>query len=200
MSQPNSVTLWLHQLKGGEADAAEKLWERYFPRLVGFAQHKLSRSAKRDSDEEDIALSAFKSLCLGAQQGKFPKLQDREGLWPLLAVIISRKVCDQIYRERRLKRGGGNVKSAANLAHTGESLLSPLEAIAGHEPTPEFLAMMTEQCELLLNCLDDTCRQIALMKLAGHSNDEIVRALGIAPRTVERKLAVIRTAWEEKYP
>ena len=36
-----SVTQWLDRLKAGDPAAAQKLWERYFRRLVGLARKKL---------------------------------------------------------------------------------------------------------------------------------------------------------------
>ena len=35
MSSKESVTEWLNQLKQGESQAAQKLWQRYVERLVG---------------------------------------------------------------------------------------------------------------------------------------------------------------------
>ena len=74
MNSDGSVTQWISRLKGGEASAAGQLWRAYFPRLVGLARRKLGPRARRLADEEDVALSAFKSLCLGAAGGRFPQL------------------------------------------------------------------------------------------------------------------------------
>jgi DNA-directed RNA polymerase specialized sigma24 family protein len=52
-----SVTQWLDRLKAGDPDAAQKLWERYFGRLVGLARKKLRAVPRRAADEEDVALS-----------------------------------------------------------------------------------------------------------------------------------------------
>src|SRR5229473_3230629 len=41
MSSSKSVTHWIGQLKAGNRDAAQKLWEAYFHRLVGLARKKL---------------------------------------------------------------------------------------------------------------------------------------------------------------
>ena len=38
-------------------------------------------SEGRLADEEDVALSAFDSFCRGAEQGRFPRLDDRDDLW-----------------------------------------------------------------------------------------------------------------------
>ena len=55
---------------------------------------------------------------------------------------------------------------------------------------------MNDQCRSLLGSLgDDSLKVVALMKLDGHSNEEIARTLDCALRTVERKLDVIRKRW-----
>ena len=55
---------WLDDLKAGEGEAARRLWERYFDRLVHLARSEL-RARRREAaeDEEDAALSAFDSFC-----------------------------------------------------------------------------------------------------------------------------------------
>ena len=81
-----SVTHWIGALRGGELDAAQPLWERYFARLVRLAQARLrtNRRPRAAEDEEDAALSAFDSFCRAATQGRFPRLDDRDDLWRLL--------------------------------------------------------------------------------------------------------------------
>src|SRR5262249_53685630 len=106
MLSPGSVTDWIGQLKAGDPAAAQKLWERYFQRLVGLARKKLQGTPRRAADEEDVALSAFASLCRRVAAGQFPQLRDREDLWHLLLVITARKALNQIRHERRQKRGG----------------------------------------------------------------------------------------------
>src|SRR6516162_5737990 len=86
-----SITYWLHQLQAGDQEAAQELWNRYFQRLVGLARSKLRGAPRRVADEEDVALSAFDSFCRHAEQGRFPDLADRDGLWRLLVVMTSRK-------------------------------------------------------------------------------------------------------------
>src|SRR5262245_24320 len=87
MSSRGSVSDWISQLKGGDAAAVQKLWEAYFPRLVGLARKKLRELPGRAADEEDVALSAFDSFCDGVAQGRFPQLTDRDDLWHILVTI-----------------------------------------------------------------------------------------------------------------
>ena len=37
----DSVTVWIDSLKAGDADAAQKLWQRYFETLVRLARDRL---------------------------------------------------------------------------------------------------------------------------------------------------------------
>ena len=108
MPDEGSITHWIHRLKEGDSVAARKLWEGYYRRLAALASKKLRGTRRRAADEEDAALSAFASFCLGAAEGRFPDLCDRDQLWRLLLVITARKAADQTAREGRAKRGGGH--------------------------------------------------------------------------------------------
>ena len=104
-----SVSLWIDQLKAGDRDATEKLWERYFRRLMGLARKRLENRPRLGADAEDVALSAFDSFFRGAEAGKFPKLQNRDDLWHLLVKITARKSQRLIRDESCQKRGGNAV-------------------------------------------------------------------------------------------
>ena len=197
-----SITGWLGDLRDGDQAAAQPLWEHYFSKLVTVARTKLRRMRKTtaDQDEEDAALSAFNSFCAGAARGKFPQLADRDDIWRLLVVITARKAMAQANREGRQKRGGGRVVEEAVLFGHGlggaDGSLAGLERIAAQGPSPEFAAMMAEECGRLLDSLDDdSLRQVALSRMEGYNNDEIAEQLGCARRTVARRLDLIRKTW-----
>ena len=160
---------------------------------------KRMRRGSAGADEEDAALSAFNSFCDGAARGRFPQLTDRDDLWRLLVVITARKAMAQAHRERRKKRGGGRVVDEAILfgQQSGDDgSIAGLERIAGEGPTPEFAAIMAEECQRLLEALDDdSLRQVALSRMEGYTNDEIAAQLGCARRTVARRLELIRKTW-----
>ncbi len=107
MAEGDSVTIWIRQLKIGDADAAQQLWNRYFERLVRLAQRRLVGAPCQMADEEDVALSAFNSVCIRAAEGKFPKLDDRQDLWRLLVTITVRKALAQRKYANRQKRRPG---------------------------------------------------------------------------------------------
>jgi DNA-directed RNA polymerase specialized sigma24 family protein len=200
MPPAGSVTQWIGQLKAGDPAAAQKLWEGYFQRMIGLARKKLQGTPRRMADEEDVALSAFDSFCRGAAHGRFPQLHDRQDLWQLLFVITARKAFDLREYEGSLKRGGGAVVGESGLARVLPAQDGPaLNHIMGREPSPEFAAQMAEECRRLLTALgDDQLRFIALWKMEGHTSEEIAAKLGCVPRTVERKLQVIRSLWSRE--
>ena len=198
MPSDGSVTHWLQQLREGDAAAAQPLWERYFGRLVGLARARLQGTPRRAADEEDVALSAFDSFCQGVEAGRFPRLDDRDNLWRVLVALTARKAIDHARAERRRKRGGGAVLDEAALGDGPAGAVAALEDVVGREPTPEFAAVLAEECRRLLGLLPDAgLREVAVWKMEGFTNAEIAGRLGCGLRSVERKLRLIRAAWEK---
>jgi DNA-directed RNA polymerase specialized sigma24 family protein len=193
----NSVTEWVNELKAGDrSEAARLLWQRYFERLARLAQAWLRAVARGPADGEDVALSAFDSFFRGASAGRFSKLDNRDDLWRLLVTITERKAHNQRRNEFRKKRGAGRVIGAAAFAGAGHAGDDPLAQAAAADPTPEFAAMVADEYRRLFGSLaDDSLRAVALLRLEGHSNEEIAASLDCGLRTVERKLEVIRKRW-----
>jgi len=194
MPSKGSVTRWLGQAQAGDAEAAQRLWQRYFSRLVGLARVKLRGLPPGMADEEDVALSAFDSFYRGVEQGRFPRLNDRDNLWSLLVVITARKAGKLKRDQGRQKRGGIRDEQASPPKDDLE-----LEEVIGREPSPDFAAQVAEECQSLLDALpDDETRTIALCKMEGYTTEEIAKKLDCAPRTVERKVRLIRGRWEKE--
>lgn len=195
-----SVSLWIDQLKAGDRAATEKLWERYFQRLMGLARKRLENRPRLGADAEDVALSAFDSFFRGAEEGRFPQLNDRDELWHLLVTITARKAQRLVRDQSRLKRGGGTIlgESAVFLPdETGKGRVG-FDQVFSESPSPEFAAQLTEEYERLYEHLQDAdLRTIATLKMAGYTIDEIAAKLSRAPATIERKLKVIRAVWEK---
>jgi DNA-directed RNA polymerase specialized sigma24 family protein len=200
MPSSQSVTEWLRRLKAGDGDAAQLLWERYFSQLVRVSRQRLPACQRRVADEEDVALSVLDSFCRGAARGRFPRLGDRHGLWPLLVTITMRKVGKLARRAHRLKHGAGAVRGESALVRQGErDAAAAWDEILGNEPNPAFACEMNDECARLLDLLDDPrLREIAVWKMEGHTNAEIASKLGCVETTVERKLKIIRGVWAEE--
>jgi DNA-directed RNA polymerase specialized sigma24 family protein len=193
----HSVTRWVSDLKAGDrSEAARLLWQRYFERLARLAQGRLQRAARGPADGEDVALSAFDSFFQGVAAGRFPDLGSRDELWRLLVTITARKAHNQRRNEGRQKRGSGRVVGEGAMAGADPLGDDFMARVVGNEPSPEFAAMVTDEYRRLFGRLaDESLRVVALLKLEGHSNEEIARSLDCGLRTVERKLEVIRKRW-----
>jgi DNA-directed RNA polymerase specialized sigma24 family protein len=189
-----SVSHWLGPLQDGDSDAVQRLWERYFQRLIELARKKLRALPHREA-AEDVALSAFDSFCRGAGRGRFPLLTDRESLWRLLVVITARKVEHYRRDANRQKRGGKAVGLGS--APPDPDMEAYLEQVVSREPTPEFAAQAAEECRHLLGLLGDPeLESIALLRMEGYTLEEIADRLRYVPRTIKRKLRLIRGLWE----
>jgi RNA polymerase sigma factor (sigma-70 family) len=192
MSSAGDVTRLLQELKVGGRAAVQPLWEGYFTRLVGLARKRLRQRGLRGgpADEEDVALSAFDSFCRGAEQGRFPRLDDRKDLWQLLVLIAHRKVCDLAEYERRGRRDRRRTRSLDSD--------DDVRKLFGGEPDPALVAEMAEEYRRLLGRLRGGERETVVLKLEGHTNAEIAEKLGCALSTVERRLRIIRKCLEEQ--
>ena len=133
-----SVSGWVSQLQAGDVAAAQRLWERYFRRMVRLARTRL-RAAGIPGEEEDVALSAFASFCQAAGQRRFPQLANRDDLWRLLVTLTARKVWHRRRLEQSQKRGGGLMRS--------QDFELELDGIVGREPTPEFAAEVADELQ-----------------------------------------------------
>jgi len=178
MADDDPVTAWLGQLKDGDPAAVRPLWDRYFNRLVGLARQRLRDFPRRAADEEDMALSAFESFCRHAESGRFPDLDDRVGLWRLLALFTVRKVGHYLRDESKVPAGSAGL---------------------GREPDPALAAAVAEECERLLAALPDPLlRRVAVLRMDGLSVDEIVERVGTSHKSVDRKLDLIRRIWKQE--
>lgn len=182
-----SVSHWLEGLREGDSMAAQELWNRYFTQLASVARSRL-RNMSAEVSGEDIALSALKSVMLGLQRDRFPMLDDRTSLWPLLVTITARKAITAARRQTAKKR---DVTAAIPLADVAHHI--------GMEPTDKFALEIMDELEWLLRrCEDPTLMTIARRKLEGATHAELAEELGCSTKTIIRKLNRIRREWEEQ--
>jgi DNA-directed RNA polymerase specialized sigma24 family protein len=202
MSVQGSISHWLEALKAGDNPATQALWQRYGERLVRLARRKLLPKYRRVGDEEDVALSAFKSLCLGARKGRFPSVTDRDSLWGLLVFLTAQKAADWVAYQKRIKRGAGRVRGhSALMGKDGRSSEGNLDALIFQAAGPVTLNIWAEEYEQLMDRLGDAVlRKVAEMSVQGYKIDEISQNLGLARRTIHRKLNLIRKIWLAEQP
>jgi DNA-directed RNA polymerase specialized sigma24 family protein len=183
-----TVTQLFSLARKGDLDAFEPLWRHFFPRLVGLARRRLSGRAGKADDAEDAAQAALISFWSQIRSGEY--LQDlcRGSLWNLLATITARKVGKQLRNEAAVRRGEGHVLPAADIAGN-ESLADMLSVL----PTQELDVLAAE----LMEALPEELQQVAMLRLFGHSTEEIATLLEWTRRKVQRKLEIVRLRWAE---
>jgi DNA-directed RNA polymerase specialized sigma24 family protein len=201
VSYEDSITMWIDGIKTGDESDIQRLWDRYFERLVRLAAARLPARGRRSFDEEDVALSAFHSFCNRAGRGQFPQLSGRDDLWRLLATITVRKAIETMRHQTRKRRGGGRVLGESALLVGEGASGEGLAEVLGREPTPDQVASFADDYRRFLARLrEPVLLSIALRRLEGESVEEIARALNVSTRTVDRKLQLIRAIWSEDAP
>jgi DNA-directed RNA polymerase specialized sigma24 family protein len=191
-----SVSEWVRDLKQGDAEAAQQLWNRYFEQLVTQAQRRLRKHNCPEGAvvPEDVAVSVFESIWRGANAGRFHNVNDRDELWWLLQALTHRKVVDHIRHATAQRRFPGHVPQPL----AGSSSGAGFRELMAQEPTPEYLAILEEQYLFLLGLLRDSkLREIAVLKVEGWTSDEICEQLSVSSATMNRKLKLIRTTWQQ---
>ena len=196
-SEQGSITRLIAQVRSADSDATARIWQRYYEQLVRLARQKLRSTSRRVADEEDVVVDAFDSFCRGVQEGRFPRLNDRDDLWQILMVLTERKAINQFVHGNRQKRGGGVVRGESAFGSADREKYG-INQIAGADPTPEFAELVSEEYGRLLAVLGDkVLQEIAVAKMEGYQNAEIATRLGVQPRTIERKLRLIREIWSQ---
>jgi RNA polymerase sigma-70 factor (ECF subfamily) len=199
---PGSVTRLLGQLRSEDPrlrdEAAAAIWQHYCNRLLELACQHLDRRLRRRVGADDIVQRAFQSFFLRQQRGQFD-LADRHDLLRLLVRMTLNKLRGAAAREGRGRRDYRLEQPAdrpdADAGAADDWLRDLAERGA---PTPDEAVALAEEAERRLAQLPDDLRRIAQYKLQGYTNPEIAALpeMGCAVRTVERKLKLIREAWD----
>lgn len=189
-----SVSDWIAQLKLGDQQAAYRLWKRFFGQLRAIARAKLGAFPRAARDEEDVALSALNALFTGAMEGQFEQFETRDDFWQLAMVILSRKASN-LRRSLRVRQeiAATDLMSSGNLEDKNSVMEQAVQALSV-ESGIESLGI---DCEELLSMVDDRLRRVALLKLAGLTNQEIAASQDRSEKTIERYLQQIRQTWIE---
>jgi DNA-directed RNA polymerase specialized sigma24 family protein len=191
MSLSGTITRCIRDLEAGESSrrnaAARELWEFFFADLMCYARRKFqaANASRGSADEEDAAERAFTKVCRGIERGQL-KLSNRVDLHKILRSTTTREVITLLHRA---KRDAGRASDDMALREVPDAAIPA-----------ELLLLAFDACQRLLNLLEnDELRQIAIWKLAGHTNEAIRAQLGCSLATIERILAHIRETWRKKW-
>jgi DNA-directed RNA polymerase specialized sigma24 family protein len=181
MSDLGSVSQWLVDVKRGDDQAMAKLVQRYWEELVGLARQRL-RGAPFMRDEEDVVNRAFLDFHTAIQQKRVPELEHRHQLLALLSHIVICKSCNQIEHEQAGRRGGGMARSPQALISLADN-----DAYA-----PMQQALLKDFYTSVVSALPEDLQAVGELFLGGYTHAEMAKHLGVAERTVDRKVALLK--------
>jgi RNA polymerase sigma-70 factor, ECF subfamily len=181
--EPSDHSL-LRRLRGGDQDAATRLYMRYAHRLLALARKNRSAELASRVDAEDIVQSVFRIFFRGAATGHYD-VPRGEDLWKVLLVIALNKIRgERVFhraakRDARLTTGGGAVAGAgASRADDPEAFLEVVVAEALGRLPPQHRGMVE-------------------LRIQGFEVAEIADRVGRSKRTVERVLQESRKQLRE---
>src|SRR5262245_17230050 len=140
MKPDDPVSLLVHGLGVGDADACAELFARYAVRLARLAERHLSRGLAARADGEDVVQSVFRTFFRRHARGD-SRIDTSAHLWRLLVTLTLRKVRTQA---RRHTAGVRDV--SAEVRDAGP----PLAAALSREPGPEEAALLADTVDALL--------------------------------------------------
>jgi DNA-directed RNA polymerase specialized sigma24 family protein len=185
MSNGHSITALLSRVKSADHDAVRALFNNCYARVAAISLRKLGGTPKRAFDNDDVANSAFHEFLSGAAEGRFKKLENREDVWQVLALLVGDKIGDRLRHECRLKRGGGEpCVPLENIA----------EAVSAHDD-PSLEAEINDAKNFFLaNLPSDDHRRVVQLLAEGRTHEEIAEILTLSVRTVDRRVEDVRVA------
>jgi len=168
--------------------------------VVREADRRLKNLPRRAVDGEDIAQQAFAAFFRGVAANRFSQLEDRHDLWQVLVMLADRRANDHLRHELGPEHGGGRVRGDSALERQGDrsgSGAAGFDNIAAPPVTSESADALIQLIQRTFPELaDEELQQIVLDRAANYSVAEIAERRGIALRTTERKLELIRQILE----
>ena len=161
----------LSAYRKGNKEAEEKLFQRYYSRLIYLARGKMGAKLKALEGASDIVQSVMRSF-FGRAREKQIDVEPEENLWPLLVKITVNKIRNRAKRYGTQKRDPDRVQLL--------EVIDPLE----RGPSPDHVIMMKDEREHLLEQFSGRRRRILEMILEGFGVKEIAEQLDTTERTV----------------
>ncbi len=189
----DSITTWILAVKRGDDDAANAMWERYFPELLRLAEEWL-RGQPPWREGEDVALSVIDSILDAVRQGRLDQLRNQNDLWRLLCATTRNKAIDTIrYNARRPEVGESHLAG-----EPGATDAWGLPGVEGDDLTPSVIVASLEEVRRLLSLLNENERRIVELRLAGNKVKQIANTCGRSVSSVELYLKKVRDKWTPK--
>jgi RNA polymerase sigma factor (sigma-70 family) len=190
--EPGSITRLIARLKTGPDDeAAQAIWERYFDQVLQIARRKLNASSS-ERDADDVASTALYGLFRRFSTGRITHVEDRFSLWNLLSLLLKYQISEEVKRRRRPKRL--TTKRFSEIADAADDARWE-DTLAEKQPTGDDAAKLMTMLSTLVDALPPDLQRIASAKISGSADQEVAQQEGVTPRTIQRRLKLIREHW-----
>jgi RNA polymerase sigma-70 factor, ECF subfamily len=167
--------------------AYELFWEQYGQRLEAVAAKHFPAGLSRRMGPQDIVQSTCRSFFTRIVDGRL-KVSDNEGLWALLcAITLNKTRLKQRYHLAQRRA----INRERDLDSDKESKTEPVEK-SSPSPSPDDMAVFTEQLEKVMEKLDPLERQVLHYKLEDYTHEEIAEKIQRSDRTIRRLVVRIQ--------
>jgi RNA polymerase sigma-70 factor (ECF subfamily) len=181
---PEEFAVLLARVRQGDQSAVAALVQQYEPEVRLVARVLLGSALRPYLDTVDLVQSVHRSLLIGLRQDKYA-LAGPENLVALALTLVRRKVARQWRRAQRQQRLSGGPADPAQLAHLLASLGSP-------QPDPAQAAQFNDAIQHLCNNLNETERQLLILRLQGYSTVEVAREMHVDADVLRVRLSRLR--------
>jgi RNA polymerase sigma factor (TIGR02999 family) len=177
-SEPQNVTVFLHQWRGGDSGALDKLMPVVYDELRRLAGRYLHAERPGHTLRATDLVHELYLRLVGADI----EWQDRAHFYAIAARILRRVLVEYARSHNRQKRGSGEV-------------LMPLDEAVLVGPESAAIVMDLDDALQRLSALDARKSDIVqLLFFGGLTYDETAAALDVSPATIHRELKLAK-AW-----
>lgn len=175
---PEEITVLLHQWRGGNREAFDRLIPLVYDELKVIASRRLAREWQGDALQTTALVNEAYLKLVGQRAVDW---QNRAHFFAIAAQLMRRIVVDDARRRRSQKRGQPGVTLTADQVAAPESSVSAVDVLALDAALGELERLDPDQGRL-----------VELRFFAGMTVEETAAVLGLSPATVKRDWAVAK--------
>lgn len=192
-SSPGSISAAMQALRANaqpdrkDQQAASLIFQRYFDKLVRRLKGQIHRKLQAVSDSDDLASYALSEVIRYLEEGRYPDLRNREGLWAMLVAV------GQLRLKQRIRDGHAGVRNIElEVGQADGSAVFEVQARTRELP-PDFWPEVFEQLGVLIGRLKPTECKVLALELQGYETKEMEARLSASGVTIgERHIRRLR--------
>lgn len=164
----------------------DELFATYLPKIIRLAEYNIDSRYRSKFDADDIAATVFRTVFRRISEGKF-QFDDDDSLWKQLVTITLRRISNKVRNENAGKRSINREVGSVD----------EIRIALSKEPDPSEVAAFLDTIGQIGQQLDDKGLHVLELRMAGCSYSEISEKLGMADRSVGRKVKLIKEALDQ---